>query len=90
MQIISVTKLITASCTGLFLPSRRDCIYIRVERQWSPTQISEMARLGLLIFAVFDLSQAAGYHRTVSYEGELVAQWYDLCHNKVVWPGIKF
>ena len=29
----------------------------------------------LLLLAVFNLSQAALYRRTVSYEGELVAQW---------------
>ena len=36
---------------------------------------SAMKAVCLLVLAVFNLSQAVLYRRTVSYEGELVAQW---------------
>jgi hypothetical protein len=38
-------------------------------------QKSTMKKVCLLLLAVFNLSQAVLYRRTVSYEGELVAQW---------------
>ena len=37
-----------------------------------------MKQLCLLLLVAIGLSQAVQYRRTVSYEGELVARWYNI------------